>query len=123
MLSNRLNPLNILDYKTQYLFELQHLGKDLPRTISQTLLKAKKGEIGIDLELESLDEFSAKLEKIVDRVSIILLIAAMIVGSALLQSGRGITLPEVGFSTIGFIVFVVAVILAVILIINILRRS
>ncbi len=123
LLSDRLNPMNILNYKTQYLFELQHLGKDLPRTISQTLLKAKKGEIGIDLELESLDEFSGKLETIVDRVSIVLLIAALIVGSALLQSGRGITLPKVGFSTIGFIVFVVAVILAVILIINILRRD
>ncbi len=49
LLAERLNPLNILNYKTQYLFELQHIGRDLPRTISQTLLKAKKGQIGIDL--------------------------------------------------------------------------
>ena len=114
--------MNILNYKTQYLFELQHIGKDLPRAISQTLLKAKKGEIGIDMKLESLDEFSIKLDKMVDRISIAVVIAAIIVGSSLLQSGMGITLPEFGFSTVGFIIFILATIAAVILVIVILRR-
>jgi ubiquinone biosynthesis protein len=122
LLSKRLNPMNILNYRTQYLFELQHIGKDLPRAISQTLLKAKKGEIGIDMKLESLDEFSIKLDKMVDRISIAVVIAAIIVGSSLLQSGRGITLPEFGFSTVGFIIFILATIAAIILIIVILRR-
>ena len=89
LLAKRLNPLNILNYKTQYLFELQHISKDLPRTISQTLLKAKKGEIGIEMRLESLDKFSIKLDKMVDRISIALIISSLIVGSSLiLQSGR-----------------------------------
>jgi ubiquinone biosynthesis protein len=122
LLSKRLNPMNILNYKTQYLFELQHIGKDLPRAISQTLLKAKKGEIGIDMKLESLDEFSIKLDKMVDRISIAVVIAAIIVGSSLLQSGRGITLPEFGFSTVGFIIFILSTIAAVVLIVVILRK-
>ncbi len=124
LLAERLNPLNILNYKTQYLFELQHLGKDLPRTISQTLLKAKKGQIGIDLTLNSLDEFSAKLDKMVDRISVALIIASLVVGSALIiQSGRGIPNPELGFSTIGTIIFLIASLLAVILIVIIVRRE
>ena len=111
--------MNILNYKTQYLFELQHIGKDLPRTISQTLLKAKKGQIGIDLNVESLDKFSVKLDKMVDRISIALIISSLIVGSSLiLQSGRGIPIPQLGFSTIGSIIFIIASLLAVILIIN-----
>jgi ubiquinone biosynthesis protein len=124
LLAERLNPMNILNYKTQYLFELQHLGKDLPRTISQTLLKAKKGQIGIDLTLNSLDEFSIKLDKMVDRISIALIIASLVVGSALIiQSGRGIPSPQLGFSTIGTIIFLIACILAVILIVVIVRRK
>jgi ubiquinone biosynthesis protein len=123
LLADRLNPLNILNYKTQYLFELQHIGRDLPRTISQTLLKAKKGQIGIDLNVESLDKFSLKLDKMVDRISITLIISSLIVGSSLiLQSGRGIPIPQLGFSTIGSIIFIIASILAVILIVNTLRR-
>jgi ubiquinone biosynthesis protein len=123
LLSKRLNPMNILNYKTQYLFELQHIGKDLPRTISQTLIKAKKGEIGIEMKLESLDKFSIKLDKMVDRISIALIISSLIVGSSLiLQSGRGIPSPQLGFSTLGSIIFIIATLMAVILIFTILRR-
>jgi ubiquinone biosynthesis protein len=124
LLTKRLNPMNILNYKTQYLFELQHIGKDLPRTISQTLLKAKKGQIGIDLTLNSLDEFSSNLDKMVDRISVALVIASLVIGSALIiQSGRGIPSPELGFSTIGTIIFLIASLLAIILIVIIVRRN
>ncbi len=124
LLAQRLNPMNILNYKTQYLFELQHIGKDLPRTISQTLLKAKKGQIGIDLTLNSLDEFSSNLDKMVDRISVALIIASLVVGSALIiQSGRGIPSPGLGFSTIGTVIFLIASLLALILIVVIVRRN
>ena len=124
LLAERLNPMNILNYKTQYLFELQHIGKDLPRTISQTLLKAKKGQIGIDLTLNSLDEFSSNLDKMVDRISVALIIASLVVGSALIiQSGRGIPSPELGFSTVGTLIFLIASVLAIILIVIIVRRN
>ena len=124
LLAERLNPMNILNYKTQYLFELQHIGKDLPRTISQTLLKAKKGQIGIDLTLNSLDEFSSNLDKMVDRISVALIIASLVLGSALIiQSGRGIPIPGLGFSTIGTVIFLIASLLALILIVVIVRRN
>lgn len=124
LLAKRLDPRNIFNYKTQYLFELQHIGKDLPRTISQTLLKAKKGQIGIDMKLESLDQFSVKLDKMVDRISIALIIAALIVGSSLiLQSGRGIPVPQLGFSTLTSIIFLISSLVAIFFIVNILRRK
>ena len=124
LLTNRLNPLNIRNYQTRYLFELQHIGKDLPRTISQTLLKAKKGEIGVEMKIESLDKFSKKLEKIVDRVSIALIISSLIIGSSLiLQSGRGIPIPILGFSTFGSLIFIITTLFAIALIINILRKE
>jgi ubiquinone biosynthesis protein len=123
LLARRLNPLSILDYKTRYLFELQHIGKDLPRSISQALLKAKKGEIGIELELKELDRFSKKLEVIVDRISIALIISALIIGSSfILQSGRGIPIPLLGFSSIGSLIFIVATLLGFVLVVNILRK-
>ncbi len=47
--------------------------------------------------------FLSKLDKMVDRISMALIIASLVVGSALIiQSGRGIPSPEFGFSTIGY---------------------
>jgi hypothetical protein len=53
-----------------------------------------------------------------------LIISAMVVGSALiLQSGRGIPSPQLGFSTVGSIIFLIASLLAVVLIVIIVRRN
>jgi len=120
----KLNPLRILDYQTQYLFELEHIVKDLPQTINQTLLRAKKGKIKMDMEISNLDQFADKMEKMVDRISIALIIAALIIGSSLiLQTNKGMPMPVIGFSTVGIVVFLVATIMAIILIISILRKD
>jgi ubiquinone biosynthesis protein len=123
LLKKRLNPLNILDYQTEYLFDLQHLIKDLPQAANEMLLKAKRGEIGVELELKELDNFTDKLEMNINRLSIALLISSLIIGSSLiLQSGRGIPIPTLGFSTTGTIIFLFAVLFAMIYLINILRK-
>ncbi len=123
LLKKRLNPLNILDYQTEYLFDFQHLVKDLPQAINEMLLKAKRGEIGIELELKELDTFTDKLEMNINRLSIALLISSLIIGSSLiLQSGKGIPIPTLGFSTTGTIIFLFAVLFAMIYVINILRN-
>jgi ubiquinone biosynthesis protein len=60
----------------------------------------------------------------VDRISVALVIASLVIGSALIiQSGRGIPSPELGFSTIGTIIFLIASLLAIILIVIIVRRN
>ncbi len=123
LLKKRLNPLNILDYQTEYLFDFQHLVKDLPQAVNEMLLKAKRGEIGIELELKELDTFTDKLEMNINRLSIALLISSLIIGSSLiLQSGKGIPIPTLGFSTTGTIIFLFAVLFAMIYVINILRN-
>jgi ubiquinone biosynthesis protein len=87
------------------------------------LLKAKRGEIGVELELKELDNFTDKLEMNINRLSIALLISSLIIGSSLiLQSGRGIPIPTLGFSTTGTIIFLFAVLFAMIYVINILRK-
>ena len=124
LFKKKLNPLRMLDYQTQYLFELEHIIKDLPQTINQTLLRAKKGKIKMDMEISNLDRFTDKMEKIVDRISIALIISALIIGSSLiLQTNKGMPMPVIGFSTVGIVVFLVATIMAIILIISILRKE
>ena len=123
LLKKRLNPLNILDYQTEYLFDIQHLLKDLPQAVNEMLLKAKRGEIGVELELKELDNFTDKLEMNINRLSIALLISSLIIGSSLiLQSGKGIPIPTLGFSTTGTIIFLFAVLFAMIYVVNILRN-
>ena len=108
LLKKRLNPLNILDYQT----------------LNEILIKAKKGEIGVELELKELDNFTYKLDKNIDRLSIALIVSSLIIGSSLiLQSGRGIPIPTLGFSTAGTIIFLVAVFFAMIYVVNILRKN
>ncbi|MGC9516858.1 MAG: ABC1 kinase family protein [Methanomicrobiales archaeon] len=124
LFKQRLNPLRFLDYQTQYLFELEHIAKDLPQTINQTLLRAKKGKIKLDMEVKNLDKFADRMEKIVDRISVALIIAALIIGSSLiLQTNKGMPMPVIGFSSVGTVVFLIATIMAIILIINILRKE
>ncbi len=123
LLKKRLSPLNILNYQTEYLFDLQHMVKDLPQTLNEILIKAKKGEIGVELELKELDNFTYKLDKNIDRLSIALIISSLIIGSSLiLQSGRGIPIPTLGFSTAGTIIFLVAVLFAIFYVVSILRN-
>ncbi|WJI08637.1 AarF/ABC1/UbiB kinase family protein [Methanobacterium sp. CWC-01] len=123
LLKGRLNPLRWRNYQVRYLFETEHLLKDLPQTINRILMRAEDGRIKMEIEHKELDEFSLHLEKITNRVALALIISSLIIGSSLImQSDKGMPMPGIGFSTIGSIIFLVGAALAIGFSIAILRK-
>ncbi len=123
LLKKRLNPLRLLDYQTQYLFELEHIIKDMPETINKMFLRIDEGKIRTELEFKELDKFSKHLEKITNRITLGLIVSSLIIGSALiLQTDKGMPMPVIGFSTVGIVIFLIAAVFALIITITILRN-
>lgn len=122
ILKKKLSPLRFLDYQTQYLFEIEHLLKDLPQTMNRLLFRLESGKIEIDLQYKEMDRLTSKLETMVNRVALALIISSLIIGSSLiLQTDKGMPMPVIGFSEIGLAIFIIASILALGLGISILR--
>lgn len=123
MIARRLNPLRLADYQTRYLFELEHLIKDLPETINRIFLRLEDGRLNMQIQIKELHEFTNRIEKITNRISLALIISALIIGSSLLMiSDKGMPMPGIGFSTIGVIIFLVGVALAILLFVSLFRR-
>lgn len=122
ILKKKLSPLRFLDYQTQYLFEIEHLLKDLPQTINRLLFRLETGKIEIDLQYKEMDKLTSKFETMVNRVALALIISSLIIGSSLiLQTDKGMPMPVIGFSEIGLAIFIIASILALGLAIAMLR--
>lgn len=123
LLKKRLNPLRLLDYQTNYLFELEHLVKDLPETINQIFLRIEEGKIKTQLEFKELDVFSRQMEKVANRITLGLIISSLIIGSSLiLQTDKGMPMSVIGFSSVGMVIFLIAAFFALILTISLLRN-
>ena len=123
MIARRLNPFRLADYQTRYLFEMEHLLKDLPETLNRIFLRLEDGKIKMELEHRELDEFASRLETITNRVALALIVSALIIGSSLiLQTDKGMPMPGIGFSTVGIAIFLIGAFLAIILIISFLRH-
>jgi ubiquinone biosynthesis protein len=123
MISRRLNPLRLADYQTRYIFELEHLIKDLPETMNRIFLRLEDGRLNMQIQIKELHEFSNRMEKISNRISLSLIISALIIGSSLIMvSNKGMPMPGIGFSTIGVVIFLIGVILALLLFISLFRK-
>jgi ubiquinone biosynthesis protein len=123
IIKKKLSPLRVLDYQTQYLFEIEHLLKDLPQTMNRLLYRIESGEIKFDFQYKEMDKLTSKIETMVNRVALALIISSLIIGSSLiLQTDKGMPMPVIGFSEVGLIIFSIASILALGLSISILRH-
>jgi ubiquinone biosynthesis protein len=124
IIKKKLSPLNLLEYQTQYLFEIEHLLKDLPQTMNRLVLRLEKGKINMETDLKGLDKFSDRLETMTNRISLAVLISSVIIGSSLiLQTNKGMPMPTIGFSSVGLVIFLIGSIFALILTISIIRKG
>ena len=120
LVMRKLSPLRILDFIGGNFFEFEHLMKILPRSISKTLMKLEEGKINIEMEHKNLDALSANIDRSSNRISLSLIIAALIIGSSLImQTNKGILI--LGFPFLGIIGFIISAVLGITLVISILR--
>ncbi len=98
------------------------LASNLPGDVSEIITKLKKGTIRIEFEHQGLDNFILHMDKVSNRISFSLIIAALIIGSTfIMTTDKGPMLIE--FPLIGIIGFSAAAIMGLWLVVAILRSG
>ncbi len=107
---NKFKPDRVVKSGVNYLLQIEHLAKDLPDTINNTISKIEEGEIEVKLKHEGISELANQL-------SVALILAALIVGSSLaLLADSGPRLFDI--PALGLIGFVFSAVLGAFLVIE-----
>jgi ubiquinone biosynthesis protein len=114
------SPGRLLKVATRIFSTYLLLLKELPGDLVPILRKIRQGKLKVEFEHRGLDNLISQAERSTNRLSISLIIAALIVGSSLImQTSRGPLL--FGVPVLGGIGFVIAGILGIGLIVAMLR--
>jgi ubiquinone biosynthesis protein len=118
----RMHPERIADDMFESGIDLMRFVREIPGELREVLLQVKEGKLKIEFEHRGLEPMLRKQDQISNRVAFSILIASLIIGSALIVLSR--TPPFVfGISLIGIIGFLVATVMGVWLVIAILRKG
>lgn len=122
LIMKKMNPLRQLKSLYLTLFDFGELLHSLPGDMRKIIQKLKHGSLKVEIEHKGLSELRVSLEEISNRISLSILIAAMIIGSSLIVNAK---IPPFvnGIPILGLIGFIVAVILAIWLIVSIIRSG
>lgn len=122
LIMKKMNPYRRLRSLYLTLFNFGELLHDFPGDARKIIQKLKHGSLKVEIEHKGLSELRVSLEEISNRISLSILIAAMIIGSSLIVNAK---IPPFvnGIPFLGLIGFIVAVILAIWLIISIIRSG
>ena len=107
---NKYKPERIAKSGINYLLQLEHLAKDLPDTINNTISKIENGKLEVNLK-------HLEVSELINQLSVSLILSALIIGSSLamfIEKGYHIF----GYPILGLIGFVVSGILGIYLIIQ-----
>lgn len=98
MIVHKFSPDNIIKNGISYFLQIEHLAKDLPDTINNTLSKLEEGEISVNLKIDGLMDLTKQL-------SIAIILSAMIISSglAILADEGPMLLDMPVFGLIGFV--------------------
>ncbi len=98
------------------------LARTLPADISEIIGKLKKGTTRIEFEHQGLEDFILHMDKVSNRISFSLIIAALVIGSTLIMStDKGPMLFD--FPMVGIVGFLVAGVMGLWLVVAILRSG
>jgi ubiquinone biosynthesis protein len=83
LLGSRLDPKNILNEVTYRVDQLSEFITGLPRDAKEITSKLKKGKIHFEIEHQGYGYLLKKLDSLTNRISLTVLISALIIGSAI----------------------------------------
>lgn len=107
VMRQRVSPSHMIDFIKDNLFEFEHIVKTLPQNLSKVLYRIEEGKINIEVEHKDLERISNKL-------STALILAALLIGSAIImQTDKGVFLGIIGF--------IIAMILGIGMVLSFLR--
>jgi len=115
----RMEPARLAKDLVKVMGEFNELIRMLPRESKQILKKIQKGELKIGLEHKGLRNLISGMDRVSNRISFSLIIAALIVGSSIImQTDKGPIF--MGFPVLGILGYIIAGILGLWLVITIL---
>jgi ubiquinone biosynthesis protein len=122
MFIERISTDKIINKSKNLTRDLYRLFFSLPSDVQEILNKLKKGKAKIELEHKGIEKFIFEMDRVSNRISFSIVIAAIIIGSSIIINiERG---PQIyGYPLLGVAGFIIAGILGFWLAINILRSG
>lgn len=122
MLAEKMSPTRLLREGKEALGDSRRLLRRLPGDLAELLRKVRGGHLRMELEHTGLGRLLGEIDRVSNRLSLAIIIAAIIVGSSLiLTTTRG---PQLlGFPVLGLLGFVIAGGLGLWLVFDILRTG
>jgi ubiquinone biosynthesis protein len=105
--------------------EFFNVVSSLPRDVTRFVREARRGKMRIDLDLKRLDSFGQQLDETLDRVTVGIMTASLVIGSAIIMTVQGgptiLGIPVLG--AIGFAGYALAFVNSVWVIYGIWRQN
>lgn len=121
LLTRKLNPFRQPYESIYWLTDVQDLIRDLPYDVGVILREFRKGKLKIEFEHVGLEPLRRTMDRIANRTSLTILIAALLVSSSVLVLAK--VPPFVGnIPALGFIGYIAAIVLAFVLVISMMQR-
>lgn len=127
---DQLRPKDMLRNSGFFLYQIASFIRRAPEDLRDLLQKARTGKLRVIFHHEALEVLSSRIDVATTRLSIALVLAAIIVGSSLILSSQGIEahhVPALGGMSVGVLMatggFGVAMLLGLYLIWNIIRSG
>jgi ubiquinone biosynthesis protein len=117
----RLDPRRLLRRVHSAVRDTAELVGRLPDDARAIIKKARKGDVQVRVHHEHLEELSSTLDKSSNRISLALIIAALLIASSMLTPQEGMVLKLVRLETLGVIGYIAAAIGGIWLGLSILR--
>ena len=121
-LRQKYSPRRVSRDINKMLFSYLNLARNLPRDMKEFINRINRNKFKIDLEHRGLDKFTAEFDRSVNRLSISLILAAMIIGSSIIMhTDKG---PQLfGFPMLAFTGYTVAGLIGLWLVYAIIRSG
>ena len=122
LIMRRVNPFKRLKSVYLSLYDFVELLENFPGDMKKILNKVKQDSFKVEIEHKGLSELRISLEEISNRISMSILIAAMIIGSSLIVNSKIPPFVQ-GIPILGLMGFILAVLLGIWLIFSIVRSG
>jgi ubiquinone biosynthesis protein len=121
LVTKKFTPKEIFKRIKTQLFDLDSLSRTLPKNIRNILKVIESGKIKLEFEHKNLDVFANQFENITNKLSIAIIIAAIIMGCAMTMVATG-NIEIYGLQTISFVGFALSIIIGFIFVFVSLRK-
>jgi ubiquinone biosynthesis protein len=109
-LRERYEPGELVKRGTSTIADFFGVVSSVPRDVARLLREARRGKTRVDLDLKRLDSFGRQLDRTLDRVTIGIMTASLVIGSAIVMTVEGgpnvLGIPVL--TTLGFLGYLIA---------------